>query len=273
VVVKGYEQIASAIDFIKNDDQSQPSWNDIAHHLNLTPSQLQDLFIRWAGVSVKHFLHMMTLQSAQQLLRKTEANLSNAAHVYQQSVQLVVLTAADYRKLGQGETLSYGVHVTPFGQALIAMTERGICKLVFTERQSITDIIDELSQQWPLAVLKQNLALTEAILEQIFTRKVPIKQTLTLFVKATEFQLAVWQALLLIPKGQLASYSQIALAISKPKAVRAVASAIAANPIAYLIPCHRVIRLSGEMGGYRWGISRKYAMIINETAHIPNLDY
>jgi len=278
-VADDYERIASAIDYIRCHVRQQPSLEDIADQLNLSASHFQRLFSRWAGVSPKRFLQVLTLQSAQDLLLKTdmsvldvssELGLTSGSRLYDHFVQLQAMTPAEYRQQGHGLSISYGIHQTPFGHAFIAVTARGICKLVFVDEQSKQQLVSDLKQQWDLATVQQDLIVTKSVIEKLFTVNSNPKSPLTVLVKGTNFQLAVWQALLAIPEGKLASYSQVANAIAKPKAVRAVASAIAANPVGYLIPCHRVIRQNGYLGGYRWGLIRKHAMIINELSRHDN---
>jgi len=269
-----YERIAMAIDFIRSHAQQQPSLDDIAKHIGLSPSHFQRLFSRWAGISPKRFLQVLTLEYAEQLLQRknmsvfdvsTGVGLSSGSRLYDHFVQLIAMTPAEFKQQGAGVSISFGIHETPFGNAFIAVTARGICQLVFIDTQTRHQLVQTLMQAWPLAELIEDFEKTAVIVEQLFSSKTTNDKPLSIMVKGTNFQVNVWRALLTIPEGELQSYKNIAQQIGKPKAIRAVGTAIGANPVAFLIPCHRVIRQSGELGGYRWGLSRKHAMIAREA--------
>jgi len=269
-----YERIAMAIDFIKKHAHQQPSLHDIATHIGLSSSHFQRLFSRWAGISPKRFLQTLTLDFAQQLLKETDMSvfdvssnvgLSSGSRLYDHFVQLTAVTPAEYKQQGEGLDVFFGIHLTPFGRAFIAVTARGICQLTFVDKQSKPQLVQNLMQTWPLADCIEDTVQTAAIVEQLFSPELLNDKPLSLWVKGTNFQINVWRALLTIPEGNLQSYKTIAQQIGNPKATRAVGTAIGANPAALIIPCHRVIRLSGELGGYRWGLTRKQAMIARET--------
>jgi AraC family transcriptional regulator, regulatory protein of adaptative response / methylated-DNA-[protein]-cysteine methyltransferase len=269
-----FERIAMAIDFIRAHAHLQPSLNDIASHIGLSSSHFQRLFSRWAGISPKRFLQTLTLDYAQQLLQETNISvfdvstnvgLSSGSRLYDHFVQLTAVTPAEYKQQGEGLDIFFGIHSTPFGRAFIAVTARGICQLVFIDKQTKRQLVQNLIQIWPLAYCVEDTLKTAVIVEQLFSLKPTNGKPLSLWVKGTNFQINVWRALLTIPEGNLQSYKNIAQQIDKPKATRAVGTAIGANPVALIIPCHRVIRQSGELGGYRWGLTRKQAMIVRET--------
>jgi AraC family transcriptional regulator, regulatory protein of adaptative response / methylated-DNA-[protein]-cysteine methyltransferase len=269
-----YERIAMAIHFIRTHAHLQPSLSAIASHIGLSSSHFQRLFSRWAGISPKRFLQTLTLEYAQQLLQdtnmsvfdvSTDVGLSSGSRLYDHFVQLTAVTPAEYKQQGEGLDIFFGIHSTPFGRAFIAVTARGICQLIFIDKQTKQQLVHHLIQTWPLAGCIEDVQQTAEIIGQLFLLEPSNDKPLSLWVKGTNFQINVWRALLNIPEGNLQSYKNIAQQIGKPKATRAVGTAIGANPVAFLIPCHRVIKQSGELGGYRWGITRKQAMIARET--------
>jgi len=269
-----YERIAMAIEFIKKQAHLQPSLHDIASHIGLSSSHFQRLFSRWAGISPKRFLQTLTLEYAQQLLQETDMSvfdvstnigLSSGSRLYDHFVQLTAVTPAEYKQRGKSVDIFFGIHTTPFGHAFIAVTTRGICQLVFVDQQTKQELLQNLIQIWPLANCVEDTKITAETIKQLFSLETPNEKPLSLWVKGINFQINVWRALLMIPDGELQSYKQIAQHIGNPKATRAVGTAIGANPVAFLIPCHRVIRQSGELGGYRWGLTRKQAMLVREA--------
>lgn len=271
-----YERIAMAIDFIKTHTHQQPSLLDIATHTGLSSSHFQRLFSRWAGISPKRFLQTLTLEYAQQLLQETNLSvfdvstnigLSSGSRLYDHFVQLTAVTPAEYKQQGKGLDIFFGLHATPYGQAFIAVTPRGICQLAFIDNQTQAQLVQNLIQTWPFANCVEDTKKTAVIVEQLFSSEPLNEKPISLWVKGTNFQINVWRALLSIPEGQLLSYTNIAQQIGNPKATRAVGTAIGANPVAFLIPCHRVIRQSGELGGYRWGLTRKQTMLVREATN------
>lgn len=277
-----YEKIESAIQFIRANSHHQPSLEEISSQVNLSPFHFQKLFSQWAGISPKRFLQVLTLNNAKQLIRDTpesllnlsdDLGLSSGSRLYDHFVQIEAVTPSEYKQAGNGLSINYGVGVTPYGKAFIAQTSRGICKLAFCVDQSIEQPKKELIDEWPKAHFERNNSQAVETLEAVFDTGPGLsiqkraKKPLSLFVKGTNFQINVWRALIGIQSGELVSYTHIANAIDNPKATRAVGTAIGSNPIALLIPCHRVIRQSGELGGYRWGLNRKHALIAHEQAH------
>ena len=272
-----YEHVAKAIEFIRARVQYQPNLEDIASHIGLSPSHFQRVFSRWAGVTPKRFLQVLTLDRAQQLFQQSdmsvlavsdEIGLSSGSRLYDHFVQLTAVTPAQYKQMGAGLTIFFAIHQTPYGHAFIAITSRGVCSFVFVEQQTQQQLLIALTQEWPLAKFEEEQNQTADVIRRMFLIDCAGDKPLSVLVKGTNFQIKVWQALLTIPAGKLVSYSAIAQTIGKPKAVRAVGSAIGANPVALLIPCHRVIRQSGELGGYRWGLIRKHAMLAREMAEL-----
>jgi len=268
-----YDRIHTAIQFLVEHLAEQPSLNEVAAHVNLSPYHFQRLFSRWTGVTPKRFLQVLTVERAKTLLRESASllevsdhlGLSSGSRLYDHFVNLEALTPGEFKNAGAGVMIEYGVHPTRFGEAFIAVTPRGICRLAFLGEAGVDEQISELKKNWGKAQLQQNAALTGERIDALFatsTANIP----LSLCVAGTNFQVNVWRALLRIPPGALVSYNQIAQAIGHPKSARAVGTAVGANPIAVLIPCHRVIQQSGALGGYRWGEVRKHALHAWEAA-------
>ncbi len=268
-----YERIAAAIHFIERNVPNQPTLAEIASELGMSPFHFQRLFQRWAGVSPKRFLQFLTVEYAKQLLKQSksvldttyELGLSGPARLHDHFVSLEAVTPGEYKKRGAGLQIRYGVHPSPFGSILLAVTERGVCWLSFPSDDSVQVELDSLQRFWQGAEFFADKEGTGAVSERIFNREENRDAPPTVLVKGTNFQINVWKALLRIPPGLLCSYHQIALAIGAPSASRAVGSAIAVNSVGYLIPCHRVVRKVGAVGDYRWGNIRKRALIAWEA--------
>ena len=269
-----YLLVEKAIRFLTTNFRKQPSLEDLAEQMHLSPFHLQRTFTEWAGISPKKFVRYLTLEALKQEVQRTEnllmaaenVGLSSQSRVYDLFVSLEAVTPGEYKTRGQGMVIKYGIHPSPFGNCFVAATQRGICALSFLNGSSDTALY-ELQQQWEKALIQRNQTITGPLIEQIFSRNekdIPFR----VLVKGTDFQVQVWEALLRIPFGHVASYQGIADATGKPKATRAVGTAIAHNPVAYLIPCHRVIRSEGIIGNYRWNAGRKAAMIGWEKAMI-----
>lgn len=269
-----YKRIAEAISFITNNMQSQPTLDEIAEHINLSPFHFQRLFSRWVGVTPKRYLQILTVERAKQLLSESKSllevsdslGLSSGSRLYDHFVSLEAATPGEFKKSGIGLCIEYAVHKTPFGSVFIATTARGVCNLSFLDRDNVDDHLTELSNKWPLASLKENYKKTLLIVDAIFSGNIRSDRPLSLYVTGTNFQISVWKALLQIPPGLVVSYTQIAKAVGRPRAARAVGTAIGENPAAFIIPCHRVIQQSGKLGGYRWGETRLHAIHAWETA-------
>ncbi len=286
---KHYQLMARAIEFISIHRHQQPSLIQLAQHLNLSEFHLQRVFSEWVGISPKQFLMFLTQQYAKQQLQKSsvlqsalDSGLSGPGRLHDLMVKCDAITPGEYKKQGLGLNIEYGVHPSPFGFCLIAQTTRGICKLSFFDVFEHAHIhIDELNAEWPQANISHQQKNTQQLAQQIFDKtgqanqalsnqkpqqQVQKQKPLNLLLKGTDFQIKVWQALLDIPEGQLSSYHQVAVHMGEPNATRAVASAIAKNKLALLIPCHRVIKSTGEFNQYRWGNMRKKIMITQEAA-------
>lgn len=270
-----YQRISQAIGFLVAHMADQPSLDEVAAHVGLSPFHFQRLFSRWAGVTPKRFLQVLTVERAKSLLRESASllevsqtlGLSSGSRLYDHFVQLEALTPGEVKSAGSGVAIDYGVHMTPFGPAFIAITPRGICRLAFVGEGGVDEQLAEVRRHWRNAHLRENADVTGAKIPALFALEKP-DRPLSLCVAGTNFQVNVWRALLRIPPGALVSYNQVAKAIYQPTAARAVGTAIGANPIAVVIPCHRVIQQSGALGGYRWGEIRKHALHAWEAARL-----
>ncbi|HVL00627.1 MAG TPA: bifunctional helix-turn-helix domain-containing protein/methylated-DNA--[protein]-cysteine S-methyltransferase [Dongiaceae bacterium] len=273
-----YDRIAKAIAFIEHHVTDQPSLDEIAAHVHLSPFHFQRLFSRWAGITPKRFLQVLTLERGKTLLQDSRSllevsddlGLSSSSRLHDHFVQIEAVTPGEFKSRGQGLTIHYGLHSTPFGPLFVASTERGICRATFVDDQSLAESVADLQDSWPLATLVQDDSMTHPIIDALFAVDSQLERPLSVHVTGTNFQIAVWRALLKIPAGTVSSYSAVADMIGRPRSVRAVANAIGANPIAFLIPCHRVIQQSGALGGYRWGPQRKQVMQTWERARWDN---
>lgn len=269
-----YQRIAAAIHYLTENYQSQPGLADVAAHVGLSDSHFQRLFTRWAGISPKRFVQFLTLEHAKQLLDASqnlldttyEVGLSSPGRLHDLFVTYEAATPGDYKQRGAGLTITYGLAATPFGPCLLATTTRGICALRFVDEDKVETAVSTLQSEWPRATWTRADARIAALAERIFKRPAQPGNDLRLYVSGTPFQLKVWQALLTIPSGQVASYGMVARLVGDAKASRAVGTAVGRNPIGYLIPCHRVIRQSGGFGQYRWGSTRKKAILAWEAA-------
>lgn len=269
-----YDLVEKAIHYLEENYQNQPALADVAAHVGLSEFHFQRLFSRWAGISPKRFGQYLTMQHAKQVLAESEnvleaayaAGLSGPGRLHDLFVTHEAVTPGEYKTRGAGLTIRYGFQATPFGEALLAETERGICGLSFITGNGRAAAYADLAHAWPQATLVEDEAGTATAVNQIFSpadRQAP----LPVYLKGTNFQIQVWMALLRVPPGALVTYSTLARATGQEKAARAVGTAVGHNPIAYLIPCHRVIQKSGNLGGYHWGLTRKKALIGWEAAH------
>jgi AraC family transcriptional regulator of adaptative response/methylated-DNA-[protein]-cysteine methyltransferase len=270
-----YARIEQAILFIESNFRSQPALEEIAAGVGLSPFHFQRLFRRWAGVSPKRFVQYLTANHAESLLRESrnlldvtdEAGLSSPGRLHDLIVTIHGVTPGQLRAGGAGLTIRFGIHPSPFGACLIAMTDRGICGLSFIQPDEREEAITALAHRWSEATLRERSGATRPVVERIFaaSRK-PADAPFDLFVKGTNFQIKVWEALLTIPPGAVASYQEIARRVGAPAATRAVGTAVGQNPVSYLIPCHRIIRKSGAFGNYGGGVTRKKALLGWEAA-------
>ena len=269
-----YETIAEAIKYINDHYTEQPSLDDIAAAVHLSPFHFQRLFKEWAGVSPKKFLQYISLQHAKTLLEKNytledatfETGLSGTGRLHDMFVNMEAMTPGEYKNGGESLLIKCTFTITQFGMVFIAATDKGVCNIQFTD--SFENSLAELRTQWPKAQITVGESPILKNVKQFFTERNETVKDLRLHVKATPFQLKVWEALLKIPCGHVSTYGQIAESIQHPKASRAVGTAVGDNPVAYLIPCHRVIRSTGILGGYHWGKERKTAILGWEAAKV-----
>ena len=272
-----YLRIEQAIKYLEKNANTQPELSDIANGVGLSEYHFQRIFSRWAGISPKRFLQFLTKEGAKELLAKSEnlldttyeVGLSSLGRLHDLFVTTEAVTPGQYKSGGTGLTIRYGLHDTPFGKTLIGLTERGICHLSFISRTE-GDAIDMLVAGWPQAKMIEDYSATASLVEPIFDLSQRGKQPLHLHLRGTNFQLKVWEALLRIPPGAVTSYQGLAEQAGRPGASRAVGTALGRNPIAVLIPCHRVIRKLGEFGNYRYGTTRKKALLGWEAAQISS---
>ncbi|MDC5105991.1 methylated-DNA--[protein]-cysteine S-methyltransferase [Acinetobacter baumannii] len=269
-----FAAIATIIEYLYEHLDQQPSLEDVATYMNLSPSYIHRQFQEWVGISPKKFVQYMSLQQAkyylmqQRSLLDTALNtgLSGTGRLHDLFIQLEGMTPGEYKQQGDGVELNYSVETSPFGDLLVVSSDKGICSVRFVDH---SDNIQEIVKQYfPKAQLKNHSPIWHQQIAQWFRQDFSehLQQKLPLNLAGTPFQLQVWEALLTIPEGQLRTYQDIAEQIGKPKAVRAVATAIGQNPIAYLIPCHRVIRATGMVGEYHWQKGRKLALLAWEMA-------
>ncbi len=261
-----YDRIAGAIRYLDAHWRDQPSLADVARHVGLSESHFQRLFTRWVGISPKRFLQQATAQFARSLLRDhraalpttLDAGLSNPSRLHELIVHAEAMTPGQVRRGGDGVEIAWGFHESPLGTALVAVTPLGICSIQFAdsaaERRAA---LARLRAEWPAATLVESAARTRKSARQALGALGAPTGPLAVHVRGTNFQLKVWTALLGIAPGCVTTYEEIADAIGQPAAARAVGSAVGRNPVSLLIPCHRVIRKSGGLGGYAWGLERK----------------
>mgnify|MGYP003887966709 CR=1 FL=1 len=276
-----YLRIEQAIQYLEKNFQRQPELDEVAEVVHLSPFHFQRLFTEWAGISPKRFLQFLTvdflkskLQESKNLNEAAEAaGLSSQSRVYDLFTTLEAVTPQEYKQSGSGIRIEYGIHETPFGNALVGVTERGVCWLSFINtEEDARYALEKMKEHWNNSVFHQDQIITQAYTDKIFERKsrllpgVKTQEKMHLFVKGTNFQIKVWEALLKLPLGNVTTYQDIATQIQNPKAMQAVGSAVGSNHIAYLIPCHRVIRKDGVLGEYRWSATRKKSIIGWEMA-------
>ena len=266
-----YQLIEQAIRFIEANAARQPELEEVAKAVGMSEFHFQRTFTRWAGISPKRFLQFLTKEHAKELLTESEnlletthqVGLSSLGRLHDLFVTTEAVTPGEYKSRGTGVTIRYGVHPTPFGKCLIGTTERGICHLGFVQT-SEGDAVDQLVAEWSEAKMLEDLKSTAPLVAPIFDLSGRGREALRLHLRGTNFQIKVWEALLQIPNGAVATYEQIAARIGSPRAVRAVGTAVGHNPVAVLIPCHRVLRKDGKFGNYRYGSARKKALLFSE---------
>lgn len=263
-----YNRIAEAIDYIKENFRSQPNLDEVAKQVHLSPAHFQRLFTEWAGTSPKKFLQYISVEYAKKILKEEQATLwdtsfqtgfSSTSRLHDLFINIEGMTPAEYKNGGNNLHINYSFAESPFGSLLVASTEKGICYMAFEDEEG--KALNNLILKFPKATLYRKLDLLQQNALFVFQKDWSKLNKIKLHLKGTSFQLKVWESLLKIPMGKLSTYGQIAKQIDQPKASRAVGSAIGSNPVAFLIPCHRVIQSSGAIGGYMWGSTRKTALI------------
>lgn len=267
-----YERIAASIRQLQTSFREQPSLEELASAADLSPHHFQRVFQRWAGVSPKKFLQCLTVQAARQRLQDgasvleaaLDAGLSGPGRLHDLTVRLEAASPGEIKSGGRGWTIRWGFAESPFGVCLIASGQRGLLRLSFVDQPDDASALAILQTDWPAATLQRDPAHAASIVQTMFTAEPPEAPSLRCVVRGTEFQVLVWRALLEVRPGQLTTYGQIARRIDRPAAVRAVGTAVGRNPIACLIPCHRVIRSTGVIGEYRWGSPRKRLLVATE---------
>ena len=267
-----YEKIKQAINYLRAHATTQPPLEQIAATVGLSPAYFQRMFRRWAGVSPKRLLQYLNAVEAKRLLRESTpvleaafaVGLSGPSRLHDLIVSTDGVTPGEYAEHGKDLDIRYGWHDTPFGGCLVGLTDRGVCALRFADSSKIEDELNLFREEWARARILKDQRRTAEVIERIFKTEVPTQ--LLLHLRGTNFQLKVWEALLRIPEHCVTSYSDLANRLGIPTSTRAVANAVGANPIAFLIPCHRVLRSTGELGGYRWGLDRKAVMLARELA-------
>ncbi|RBQ10104.1 methylated-DNA--[protein]-cysteine S-methyltransferase [Pedobacter miscanthi] len=269
-----FNRIAEAISYIKTNFKAQPGLEQIAEKVNLSPFHFQRLFSEWAGTTPKRFLQYISLGYAKEMLKENyslfdtalETGLSGTSRLHDLFVNIEGMTPGEYKNGGENLHINYSFAESPFGNIIVASTPKGICHIAFYDDEKLA--LANLQRQFPAAKYQLILDKEQQNALYIFSHDWSKLNQIKLHLKGTDFQLKVWEALLKIPMGKLSTYGSIAKNLQNPNASRAVGTAIGDNPVAFLIPCHRVIQSSGALGGYHWGINRKTAMIGWEAAQI-----
>jgi AraC family transcriptional regulator of adaptative response/methylated-DNA-[protein]-cysteine methyltransferase len=277
--VNDFARIAQVIRFLDANHTAQPALGELASAAGLSESHFHRLFHRWAGVTPKDFVQCLTVEHAKCRLRASasvldaalDVGLSGPGRLHDLLVTIEAASPGEYKSGGKGMDITWGMAESPFGWCCLGWNARGICHLAFHDTNDGLGEPPELRENWPMANLRHNDHEARKKAQHIFNRESKINGAIKTFVRGTPFQLQVWRALLRIPEGCLASYQTVARAIGNPQATRAVGTACGANAVAYLIPCHRVIRETGVVRGYRWGSTRKRALVAWEAAHTENL--
>jgi AraC family transcriptional regulator, regulatory protein of adaptative response / methylated-DNA-[protein]-cysteine methyltransferase len=263
-----YNRIAEAIEYIREHFREQPALDEVAQKINLSPFHFQRMFSEWAGTTPKKFLQYTSVEYAKKILKENQASLldtayetglSSGSRLHDLFINIEGMTPAEYKNGGRQLAINYSFAESPFGNLIVASTTKGICYMAFQDEEK--KALEDLVGKFPNASFNRKLDLMQQNALFIFQNDWTKLKDIRLHLKGTDFQLKVWESLLKIPMGQLSTYGSIAKKIKKPGASRAVGSAIGSNPVAFLIPCHRVIQSSGSFGGYMWGPTRKTAII------------
>ncbi len=268
-----YERVERAIRYIDAHREEQPGLEEVARAMGLGPFHAQRVFTRWAGVSPKQFLALLTIEDAKARLRDAESvlgvaldvGLSGPSRLHDLFVKLEGVTPGEYKAMGKSLEMRWGVHPTPFGDALLVLSDRGLSRLAFVAGEPLQDVLEEAKAAWPLSRFHADPAATLPLARRIF-QPAAEDAPLRVLIRGTPFQMQVWRALLRIPSGSTVTYGGLARALGHEGAARAVGTACGQNRIGFLVPCHRVIRETGALGGYRWGLTMKRAMLAWEAA-------
>lgn len=271
-----YETVCRVIELLSDDYRAQPSLEEIALRLNQSPTQLQKTFTRWAGLSPKAFLQAVTLDHAKRLLgheglplleTALELGLSGPGRLHDLFVSHEAMSPGEWKARGAGLTIRYGYHPSPFGLALVMVTERGLAGLAFAEPGCEGACFRDMADRWPKAIYVEDAVLTAPYIGRIFDPEAWASgQPLRVVLIGSDFQVRVWESLLKIPMGKAVTYSDIARDIGQPSASRAVGAAVGRNPLSFVVPCHRALGKSGALTGYHWGLTRKRAILGWEAA-------
>jgi AraC family transcriptional regulator of adaptative response/methylated-DNA-[protein]-cysteine methyltransferase len=272
-----YEVVRKAIGHIRGHWREQPAIEAIAEVAGVTPTELHHLFRRWAGLTPKAFLQALTLDGARQLLRDSasvldtsyEVGLSGPGRLHDLFVAHEAMSPGEWKTGGEGLTMHFGFHPSPFGNALIVATDRGLAGLAFADPGAERETLLDMKRRWPRANYVEDAARTAPIAQRVFdSREWRSQQPLRVVLIGTDWEVRVWEALLRIPMGRLTTYSGLAGKVRNPAAARAVGTAVGKNPIAFVVPCHRVIGKAGALTGYHWGLTRKRAMLGWEAGQV-----
>jgi AraC family transcriptional regulator of adaptative response/methylated-DNA-[protein]-cysteine methyltransferase len=272
-----YQRIADAIEYIKTNFKEQPDLGKVAEQVHLSPFHFQRLFTEWAGVSPKKFLQFISVDHAKKVLKEKQATLFDAAfetglsgtgRLHDLFIKIEGMTPGEFKNGGESLEINYSFAESPFGKILVASTVKGICYIAFADDEE--NSFAGLKKLFPAATFHQVVDMIQQNALYIFTKDWNQLHEVKLHVKGTGFQLKVWEALLKIPVGQLTTYGSLAAGIANPAASRAVGTAVGDNPVAFIIPCHRVIQSTGAFGNYHWGSTRKTAMIGWEAARVAS---
>jgi AraC family transcriptional regulator of adaptative response/methylated-DNA-[protein]-cysteine methyltransferase len=272
-----FKRIEKAIKYIRENFKQQPTLDDVAREVCLSPAHFQRLFTAWAGISPKKFLQYTSIEYAKKVLKEStlldtacKTGLSGTSRLHDLFLTIEGMTPGEYKHGGKSLSIHYSFAGTPFGDILVAATPKGICYMAFADDPALA--LDILQEKFPNARYRHAVDEMQQNALSIFTREWGTLDEIKLHLKGTDFQLKVWELLLKIPAGKLTTYGDIALKLNNPRASRAVGTAIGDNPVTFLIPCHRVIRSSGDLGGYHWGVARKAAIIGWEAARNTPVD-
>lgn len=276
---KDYQRVEKALKYLTANYRDKPILNELASSVSLSEYHFQRIFTRWAGISPERFIRFLTKENAKKILFESKSlleaaykcELSSQGRLYDLFVSTEAVTPGEFKTYGEGLHIKYGIHPSPFGTCFIAQTARGICALDFIDAKKSGDAVSDFKLRWKNALILEDGHETGAAVRSIFDSKNRRDKSLKVLMRGTNFQLKVWEALLKIPPGFIVSYEDIAELLGKPKSTRAVANAVASNPVAYLIPCHRVIRKMGVVSDYRWGAERKMAILGWESSRSNGL--